>query len=93
MHLVPIHGDQGKNLRVDPAQAAGPTYDYPQALAKAIHDHPDHPDGIVYRSRFDDDAVAVVLFDRARPPVRLFPGTEPLSLRLAPELANGLRNT
>lgn len=33
--------------------------------ARALWAHPDRPDGIAYRCRHDDDALAVALFDRA----------------------------
>jgi hypothetical protein len=93
LNLVPIYGAEGQRLRIDPAKAMGERYDYPQALAKAFHDHPDRPHGIVYRSRFDDDTLAVVLFDRARRHVRLFPRSRPVALGDARELGDGVRHT
>ena len=42
----------------------GLPYDAPQAWSKAIHDHPEAPDGIAYTARHDDEALCYALFDR-----------------------------
>lgn len=93
LRLVAIHGDGAKTLRLNLAELAGSDYTYPQALAKAIHDHASEPHGMVYRSRFDDDALAIVLFERAKPHVRLFPSSSPVELPHANELGDAIRNT
>ena len=49
-----------------------------QAWSRALWAHPDQPDGIRYRSRFDDDQHCVALFDRAAAAVR-FAASAPLS--------------
>jgi hypothetical protein len=54
-------------------------------------DHGDAPHGIVYRSRFDDGSLSVVLFERARPYVRLLPSTAPVPLNEVNELADAVR--
>ncbi|TQE98397.1 MAG: RES domain-containing protein [Spiribacter salinus] len=41
-----------------------------QAWSKAIHDHPDEPDGIMYRVRHDDSEMGVALFDRCQAAIR-----------------------
>ncbi|MCP3415736.1 RES family NAD+ phosphorylase [Bradyrhizobium brasilense] len=37
-----------------------------QLWAQAFHDHPEQPDGILYRSKYDNDEFAVALFERCR---------------------------
>ncbi|SDA10782.1 RES domain-containing protein [Nitrosospira sp. Nsp18] len=93
LRLVAIHGDGAQTLRLNLAELAGGDYTYPQALAKAIHDHASEPHGMVYRSRFDDDALAMVLFERAKPHVRIFPSSTPVALLNAKELGDAIRNT
>lgn len=62
-----------------------------RALARAMHDHADAPDGMVYLSRFAaGHQAALVLFDRARPHVRLVPGSAPLPLPTVPEAFTAL---
>jgi hypothetical protein len=91
LRLVQLHGDGAQRLRLDLADLVGADYGFTQALSKAIYNHRQQPDGLVYRSRYDDDALAIVLFERARPRVRLFPGAKPKALPEVPELGNGLR--
>lgn len=43
----------------------GPTYDVARAWSLAIWSHPSAPDGILYKSRHDDDELCLALFDRA----------------------------
>lgn len=40
-------------------------YRIAQRWSAALHDHPDRPDGILYRSRHDPSRVCFALFDRA----------------------------
>lgn len=42
-----------------------PPYGAPQAWSSAFYHHPAQADGILYRSRHDDDARCLALFDRA----------------------------
>lgn len=42
-----------------------------QRWAAALHDHPENPDGLVYRARHEPDRFAVALFDRAQDAVRV----------------------
>jgi hypothetical protein len=90
VNLVPVHGAGAKKLGVNLADVAGADYTFPQALSKAVHDHASQPDGMVYRSRFDDGALAVVLFERARGHVRLFPSSAPAPLSSVPEMGDAL---
>jgi hypothetical protein len=41
-------------------------YAIPQAWARAVHEHPQNVDGIVYQAKNVNDEQAVVVFDRAR---------------------------
>jgi hypothetical protein len=50
------------------------TYRVTQTWGQAFWAHPDQPDGIRYRSRFDDDQHCVALFDRAATALQLTPG-------------------
>ena len=93
LNLVAIHGDGAEKLRLNLAELAGAGYAYTQSLAKAIHDHANQPHGMVYRSRFDDGAFGVLLFGRAKPYVRIFPGSTPVELPDANELGDAIRNT
>lgn len=53
----------------------------------------DTPDGIVYRSRFDGGKTTVVLFDRAAPRVRLFPGSGPVKFGDAEKVTAAVSST
>lgn len=79
-------------LGLDLATLASATYADSQRLAGMIHAHAARPHGILYRSRYDPDRPAMVLFGRSRRHVRLFPGTAPEPFARVPELAAGVRN-
>ncbi|MCE6957865.1 RES family NAD+ phosphorylase [Cereibacter sphaeroides] len=68
--LARLHG---RGLGVIGATAevthGGLPYDVPQAWSKAQHDHPARFDGILYRSRHDDDELCLALFDRVEPDI------------------------
>ena len=58
-----------------------------QPWSKAIHEHPDHVDGILYSAKHDESQIALVLFDRAAHKVEAgarhpLSGTDLLTLRL-----------
>lgn len=57
-------------------------YEITQAWSRALWLHPDAPDGILYRSRFDDELHCVALFDRAARVLRLPPGPALIALPL-----------
>jgi hypothetical protein len=51
-----------------------------QTWVAAFHDHPSHPDGLRYRSRFNPQLMCVAVFDRAASKVRARMATrEPLT--------------
>jgi hypothetical protein len=49
----------------------GREYAGSQSWSRALWEHPDKPDGILYRSRHDDSALCVALYDRARDALRI----------------------
>lgn len=71
-----------------PAGTVHATYRVTQAWARAFWSHPDAADGMLYRSRFDDDCRCVALFDRASAALTIGPGRALTDLphRLGPVL-------
>ncbi|BDT66664.1 hypothetical protein os1_08270 [Comamonadaceae bacterium OS-1] len=66
-------------------------YQETRELARAMYQHADAPDGMVYLSRFAaGQQPAIVLFDRAKPHVRLLPGFPPVALLAIPEAFTAL---
>ena len=57
-------------------------YEITQGWSRALWRHPDAPDGILYRSRFDDELHCIALFDRASGVLRLAPGPALVALPL-----------
>jgi hypothetical protein len=64
--LVPLHGPNLARLGVTAEVASGNDYVQSQAWSRALWEHADQPDGIAYRSRHDDSALYVGVFDRAK---------------------------
>ena len=64
------------------------TYRTTQAWSLALWGHPDQPDGIRYRSRFDDDQHCIALFNRAAAGLRFATSAPLLAVahRLGPVL-------
>jgi hypothetical protein len=75
--LVAFGGTGLRRLRAT-AGTVHATYRVTQVWSHALWAHRDEPDGIRYRSRFDDDQHCVALFDRAASAVR-FMASAPLS--------------
>lgn len=71
-----------------PAGTVHATYRVTRPWARAFWAHPDAPDGILYRSRFDNDCHCVALFDRAAAALSIAPGQALTDLphRLGPVL-------
>ena len=69
--MIPLHGSGLAQLGVTAEAASGGRYDTSRRWSRALWDHPDRPDGIVYRSRHDDSAFSIALYDRARNRLRL----------------------
>ena len=64
--LVPIHGSNLARLGVTTELASGSDYTGSQLWSRALWEHTDQPDGILYRSRHDDSALCVAVYDRAK---------------------------
>jgi hypothetical protein len=92
LELVDMHSTEGLSvLDLDLSIIAGGDYTQTQRIAALAYSHPSAPHGIAYRSRFDPDRMAFVLFDRAARYVRTFPGTLPQPLGSVEELSDALR--
>ena len=65
LRLLSLHGPGLARVGANGAVASGP-HGVAQLWSREIHDHPEAPDGIVYRSKHDDDELCIALFDRAR---------------------------
>jgi RES domain len=65
LNLVRLHGPGLARIGVT-AEATCGEYDLSRGLARALWCHPAQPDGIVYSSRHDNEALCIALFDRAR---------------------------
>ena len=76
LRLVGFGGTGLRRLRAT-AGTVHATYRVTHAWSHALWTHPDQPDGIRYRSRFDDDQQCIALFDRAAAAVR-FAASTPL---------------
>lgn len=66
LRLVPIHGPSLARLGETAGLASGSDYVASQILSRALWEHNDEPDGILYRSRHDDSALCVALYNRAK---------------------------
>jgi hypothetical protein len=64
IRLVPLHGRHLAAIGANASVASGP-YAVAQRWSRALHDHADDPDGIVYRATHDNDEFAVVIFERS----------------------------
>lgn len=80
-------------LELDLSIVAGSGYADTQALGALTYHHASQPHGILYRSRFDPEQPALVLFDCAAAHVRRYPGSKPLPFAKVSELVDGVRNT
>ena len=66
LRLVPLHGPGLARLGVTAELASGSDYESSQRLSLALWEHSDKPDGILYRSRHDDSALCMAVYNRAR---------------------------
>src|SRR5205814_6301735 len=66
LRLVPIHGSSLARLGVTAELASGSDYSASQSWSRALWEHSDVPDGIFYRSRHDDSALCVAVYDRSK---------------------------
>ena len=71
LRLVPIHGASLARLGVTSELASGSDYVGSQSWSRALWEQRGKPDGILYRSRHDDSALCVALYDRARDALKI----------------------
>ena len=64
LQLVDLTGPGLAHVGADNRLASG-SYDLSQRWALAFYEHPDQPDGILYRSRHDPSRLCAAIFDRA----------------------------
>lgn len=64
LRLVNLTGSDLVKLEIDNRINTG-SYRVAQAWARALHDHPEEPDGLRYVSRHNPSQLCVALFDRA----------------------------
>lgn len=65
LRLVCLHGPQMSMIGANASVSATPDYTIPQMWSHALYSHPEAPDGILYRSNYDNDEHVLVLFERA----------------------------
>ena len=65
LRLVSMQGPGLARLGVTAELASGGNYLASQQWSRALWEHQDYPDGILYRARHDDSALCVALYDRA----------------------------
>jgi hypothetical protein len=70
LRLVKLHDDGLVAARVDNRIATEDDYRVTQQWARAFHDHPAAPDGLLYQSRFLGSRQSVALFDRCEDRLR-----------------------
>jgi len=66
LRLVSIHGSRLARWGVTAELASGSNYAGSQLWSRALWEHSDQPDGILYRSRHDDSALCVAVYNRAK---------------------------
>ena len=66
LQLVALRGSKLARLGVTSEVATGSDYTLSQLWSRALWEHNDAPDGILYRPRHDDSAFCVAIYDRAK---------------------------
>ena len=72
LRLVPIHGSSLARSGVTTVLASGSKLCGLAIVVAPLWEHGDQPDGILYRSRHDDSALCVALYDRAKDGLAIF---------------------
>ena len=70
LRLADLRSEGLARMGADSQLTSGPDYDLSRRWARAIHDHPRKPDGILYRARHDPARFCAAVFDRAEPLLR-----------------------
>jgi hypothetical protein len=89
MRLVDLYGEGLQQLGLDAAIFTGP-YENCGLWTDALLQHPEQPDGILYRSRHDPSQTCIALFERADLGLTLASDSVPLT-RLLAEIGELLR--
>ncbi len=71
LHLVDLTAQGLSQLGADGRLTTGDDHRLSQRWARALWDHADQPDGLVYRARHDPSKESVAIFDRASQGLRL----------------------
>jgi hypothetical protein len=66
LRLVRLHGPHMTMLAATAGVTANPDYGLCQRWSRALYSQRQGPDGILYRSNYNNDELVSVLFDRAR---------------------------
>jgi hypothetical protein len=69
LRLVDLSGAGLARIGADSRLVSG-SYDVSQAWALALYEHPDQPDGLLFRSRHDPSRLCAAIFDRAEDALR-----------------------
>ena len=69
LRLVDLRAEGLARMGADAALTSGYDYELSRRWARAIHDHPRRPDGIVYRARHNPARTCAAIFDRAAPAI------------------------
>jgi RES domain len=69
LRLVDLRAEGLARMGADAALTNGLDYDLARQWARAIHNHPRKPDGIVYHARHDPSRTCAAIFDRAEPDI------------------------
>jgi hypothetical protein len=65
LRLAALYGHHLAALNASAAVASTPDYGISQRWSAALYNHKDQPDGIVYRANYDNNELAIVIFERA----------------------------
>lgn len=69
VRLVQCFGAGLRRNRVDARVSSSANYPALRKFSRLCHDHPEKPDGLIYRARFDDDQFSIALFQRSSPSI------------------------
>lgn len=73
LRLVDLRGNGLARIGADASLTSGLDYGLSQRWSRALHEHPQKPDGVAYRARHDPERTSVALFDRVAPLARARP--------------------
>jgi hypothetical protein len=77
LRLVNLSGADLRRIGAD-ARLFAADHPVAQRWSRALHDHPERPDGIAYHARHDPDELAAAIFEHARRFLRARVAAEPL---------------